>query len=113
MFFVLKLACNKTLHYSVVLEINFAEPDYAFVEGSELSCLPIVLLFRKSQNPFTVKISPVTIDRAESQDLGIFIHADTVTPDTRATTGQLHMAANHYYVLAEFDIFKFGMNCAF
>ena len=91
-FFALNLACNKIMIILFsVLEINFAEPDYTFVEGSELSCLPIVLQFKKNQNPFTVRISQVTIDTAESQELGDFIDSDSIIPDLRATTGQLHM----------------------
>ena len=67
-----------------VLEINFEEPDYDVEEGSYL---PIILQFRKNQNPFTVRISTVTIDTAASLDLGFFIN---LTPDSNATEGLLN-----------------------
>ena len=84
------------------MKINFAEPDYTIVEGSELSCLPIVLQFIKNQEPFTVRISPVTIDRALSLDLDNYLDAVTSQVSSRATTGQLHKLtidtfALHYY----------------
>ena len=72
---------------SSVLEINFKEPDYAIEEGSDTKCLPIILQFRKNQNPFTVRISSVTIDTAASLDLGFFIN---LTSDSNATAGLLN-----------------------
>ena len=52
----------------------------------------ITLQFRENQNPFTVKLSPVTVDTAESMGLGFFINSETITADSRATlgTGQSH-----------------------
>ena len=76
---------------SSVLEINFEEPDYAIEEGSDTTRLPIILQFRKNQNPFTVRISSVTFGTAESLDLGFFINPRS---DSNATAGLLNIIMN-------------------
>ena len=78
------LPSRQCVYLSAVLEINFEELDYAIEEGSYL---PIILQFRKIQNPFTVRISTVTIGTAASLDLGSFID---LTPDSNATEGLLN-----------------------
>ena len=72
---------------SAVLQINFEESHYTIEEGSDTSCLPIILRFRKNQNPFTVRISSVTVDTAVSLDLGFFIN---LTSDSNAAAGLLN-----------------------
>ena len=47
----------------------------------------IMLQFRNNQNPFTVRLSPVTVESAESINCGLFINSDTITADSRATLG--------------------------
>ena len=70
-----------------VLQINFGEADYSIEEGSDELTSTITLQFRNNQNPFTVRLSPVTIDTAESMNLGFFINSITITADHRATLG--------------------------
>ena len=73
--------------FSAVLQINFAEPDYSIGEGfSRLSSL-ISFTFRANQNPFSVTLTPFTIDIAENMSLGDFINSYTIRPTFRATAG--------------------------
>ena len=71
-----------------VLEINFEEDDYSIEEGRTLSTV-IRLQFRQNQNPFTVRLCPVSIDTAEAMNLGSFIDSDTIDIISRATPGGL------------------------
>ena len=71
----------------LALYINFGEADYSIVEGSDMLSSPITLQFRYNQNPFTVRMSSVTIDTVESMNLGFFINSDTITNDSRAKLG--------------------------
>ena len=70
-----------------VLEINFLESDYSGVEGSAELSSPIMIQLRQNQNPFTLMLSPVSIDTAESKGLGFFINFETILPGSRATAG--------------------------
>ena len=70
------------------LQINFGEADYSIVEGSDILSSTIMLQFRNNQNPFTVRLSPVTVGTAESMNLGFFINSGTITADSRATLGK-------------------------
>ena len=78
--FYAKLLCS-------ALQISFGEVDYSIVEGSDVLSSPITLQFRYNQNPFTVRLNPITIDTAESINLGFFINSGTITADSRATLG--------------------------
>ena len=68
------------------LQINFGESDYRIVEGSGM-LITITLQFRQNQNPFTVILTPVTVDDADSLGLGFFINSDTIDSSSRATAG--------------------------
>ena len=57
-----------------------------------------MLQFRNNQSPFTVRLSPVTVDTAEIMNLGFFINSDTITADSRATLGK---GQSHSCVLQE------------
>ena len=70
------------------LEINFVEPDYSIEEGGTLSTV-IRFQFRQNQNPFTVRLCPLSIDTAEYMNLGVFIDSDTIDEISRATPGGL------------------------
>ena len=72
---------------SVVLQINFGESDYSIEEGSNMLSTPITLQFRACQRDFSVTLCPVTVNRAETEGLGTFINADTITNASRATAG--------------------------
>ena len=63
------------------------EPDYSIVEGSALLSSPIMIQLRQNQHPFTLMLSPVTIDAAESKNLSFFINSQTILPGSRATAG--------------------------
>ena len=75
------------IHIFLVLQIKFGEADYSIVEGSDMLSSTITLQFRENQNPFTIRLSPVTVDTAESMNLGFFINSATITADSRATAG--------------------------
>ena len=47
----------------------------------------MTLTFRSDQNPFSVIITAVTVDTAESMGLGSFINSDNIVPNFRATAG--------------------------
>ena len=68
------------------LQINFGESDYRIVEGSGM-LITITLQFRQNQNPFTVILTPVTVDEADSLGLGFFINSNTIDSSSRATAG--------------------------
>ena len=70
-----------------MLEINFLESDYSIVEGDAELSSPIRIQLRQNQNPFTLTLSPVTRDAAESKGLGFFINSQTIPPGSRATAG--------------------------
>ena len=70
-----------------MLEINFGESDYSIEEGSVVLSAQISLFFRANQNPFTVRLSPVTVATAEEMGLGDFINAMTIESTFRATAG--------------------------
>ena len=57
---------------------------------------PITLQFRQNQNPFTVILTPVTVDDADSLGLGFFINSNTIGNPSRATAGtKLHNGNFH------------------
>ena len=66
---------------------DFLESDYSIVEGSTELSSPIMIQWRQNQNPFTLMLSPVTIDATESKGLGFFINSETILPGSRATAG--------------------------
>ena len=68
------------------LEINFEESDYSMIEGITVLSTNMTLTFRSNQNPFSVILTAVTVDTAESMGLGSFINSDIV-PNFRATEG--------------------------
>ena len=72
---------------SVVLQINFGESDYSIEEGTNMLSTSITLQFRASQRDFSVTLCPVTVNTAETEGLGNFINADTITNESRATAG--------------------------
>ena len=69
-----------------MLQINFGESDYRVFEGSERLSSPITVQFRENQNPFTLTLTPVTVDTAETMGLGLFINPYSF-PGSRATAG--------------------------
>ena len=68
------------------LEINFEESDYSFREGSNFT-QRIRLQFRNNQRPFNITLSPVTVDIAEREGVGVFINAAMIDGLSRATAG--------------------------
>ena len=70
------------------LQINFGEADYSITEGSDTLSSTITLEFSNNQNPFTVRLTPITVDTAESMKLGFFINSAMIRADSRATLGQ-------------------------
>ena len=78
------------------LQINFGESDYRIEEGSGMLITPITLQFRENQNPFTVILTAVTVDEADSLGLGFFINSNTIGNPSRATAGtKLHNGNFH------------------
>ena len=73
---------------SAELEINFWDCNLFIEEGSTSLNAPINLAFRQNQNPFTIILTPVTVDRAESMGLGHFINSESITRDSRAIAGK-------------------------
>ena len=74
-----------------MLQINFDQSDYTISEGSQTLCSLITLQFRQNQSPFTIMLSPVNISTAKAAGVGDYINADTITPGSRATTGDANM----------------------
>ena len=63
---------------ATVLEFSFRDCDYSMNEGSGTLNLPISFIFADSQNPFTLIISTVTVETAESRGLGALINVQTI-----------------------------------
>ena len=80
--------------FSTVLQINFGELDYSIEEGSGELSSQITLQFRINQNPFTVRLSPVTVATAEEMGLGGFINSYKIESTYRATAG-IHALPSH------------------
>ena len=80
-----------------MLEINFEEDDYSIEEGGTLSTV-IRLQFRQNQNPFTVRLCPVSIDTAEAMNLGSFIDFYNIDDISRATAGGLLLPCSRMIV---------------
>ena len=71
-----------------MLEINFGEPDYCVLEGSERQSSHITLQLRENQNPFNLTLIAVTVDTAEAMGLRLFIDSYYIDqPSLRATAG--------------------------
>ena len=58
-----------------------------YEEGSSSLNTPIKLQYRRNQNPFTVTLTPTSIDQAEVMGLGPLLNSMTITSDSRATAG--------------------------
>ena len=73
------------------LQINFDVDgcDYLKIEeGSTSLEPPIRLQFITNQNPFTVTLTPSSVDTVEALGLGgVFINTFTILPGSRATAG--------------------------
>ena len=68
-----------------MLQINFGESDYSVAEGYPILSYPTLQLM-ENQNPFTLTLTPVTVDTAETMGLGLFINPYSF-PGSRATAG--------------------------
>ena len=68
------------------LEINFERCDHSIEEGGTLRT-NIRLQYRNNQNPFTVTLSPLSVDTTETLGLGFFINSDDIDIISRATAG--------------------------
>ena len=74
------------------LEINFdlgGCPFSRVEEGSGTLGTPLRLQYRRNQNPFTVTLTPTTIDGVESFGLGSFINSLTIGLTFRASAGTM------------------------
>ena len=69
------------------LEYAFEVSDYSITEGISVLSNNMVLTFRNNQNPFSVTLTPVTIDTAENLGLVSFVNSDNIAPTFRATAG--------------------------
>ena len=74
---------------------QFLESDYSIVEGAAELSSPIMIQLRQNQNPFTLMLSPVTIDVAESKGLSLFINSQTILHGARATAGRVNVQYNY------------------
>ena len=79
-----------------VLDINFDQPVYSIEEGSSMPSSTIRLSFRTNQNPFTLTLCSATVDRAESDGVGVFINSIAIAERYRATEGRVTKFINCY-----------------
>ena len=68
------------------LEINFERCDHSIEEGGTLRT-DIRLQHGNNQNPFTVTLSPLSLNTTETLGLGFFINSDDIDIIYRATAG--------------------------
>ena len=81
---LLTLICNP----SSELQINFDGGGFEIVEGSTSLDQSIRLQFMRNQNPFTVTLTPSSVDTVEALGLGgLFINTEVIPPGSRATEG--------------------------
>ena len=66
-----------SISLTIGLEINFERCDHSIEEGGALRT-NIRLQFRSNQNPFTVTLSPLSVDATETLGLGFFINSDGI-----------------------------------
>ena len=78
-----------------MLEINFEKADYPITEGTPLS---VLMQFRRTQSPFNITLTPVSISSAEDCGLGDFINCAAIGEDFRATPGTKIMGVPESYV---------------
>ena len=71
------------------LEINFDLGGCAYSKVEEGLGTPLRLQYRRNQNPFTVTLTPTTIDRVESFGLGSFINSLIIASTFRASAGTM------------------------
>ena len=90
---VLTLYTHVSFH--TVLEINFKEAEYPITEGTPLS---VLMQFRRTQSPFNITLTPVSISSAEDCGLGDFINCAAIGEDFRATPGTKIMGVPESYV---------------
>ena len=83
------------------MEINFKTLDYSIREGEDATrTTSITMQFRKAQNPFTLLLSPVSIDDAITHySLGDFINPNAIAEINKATPG-----TNHYTVFIQQEL---------
>ena len=83
----LYLPASDPISFCAGLQINFEESDYSITEGVSVLSDTMTLTFRSNQNPFSVILTPVTIDTAQNMGLGSFINFDNIARTFRATAG--------------------------
>ena len=84
------ISCTLIYNPFSELQINFDVEgcDYSKIEeGSTSLEPPIRLQFITNQNPFTVTLTPSSVDTVEALGLGVFINTFTIPPGSRATAG--------------------------
>ena len=72
------------------LQINFEELDYSIHEGDSTANL-ITLQYRRTENDFTLRLTPVSIADSESMyDVVAFVYPNDIEEETRATAGDIY-----------------------
>ena len=79
--------------FATELEINFDQLDYSITEGGS-SAQEIRVEFRRTQNPFTLILYPISHSEAVYYHVDSFI-GETPGDDERATSGKFnYMSSN-------------------
>ena len=72
------------------LQINFEELDYSIEEGESTADL-ITMQYRRTENDFTLRLTPVSIADSESMyDVVLFVDPDDIDEEARATAGDVY-----------------------
>ena len=93
------------------LQINFEELDYSINEG-ESTANVITMQYRRTENDFTLRLTPVSIADSESMyDVMPFVDPADIDEEARATAGDIYanrfvcIYRGHKYVLTHTYIF--------
>ena len=71
------------------LEINFDELDYSIEEGDSTANL-ITVQYRRTENDFTLRLTPVSITDSELMyDVVAFVDPTDIDEEARATAGDI------------------------
>ena len=72
------------------LHINFEEWDYYSIDEGDSTANLIVMQYRRTENDFTLRLTPVSIADSESMyDVMTFVYPADIDEEARATAGDI------------------------
>ena len=69
-------------------ELEGCDNVIEYDEGLFAFAIPITLHYRRNENPFTVTLTPTSIDQVEAKGLGFMVNSMTISAGSRAIPGK-------------------------